>query len=107
MSVVRVIKNRVLEMFTEDNGKLSLSRVLSALVVLAPIVWVSYIVFYKGLPLPDLTGPAVFVGGGATHYGLGKWFGKNDVPAIPGALNANSAPPNVTLTPGTEFPKKN
>src|SRR6266403_2353025 len=101
MNIGRIIKNRILEMFTEDDGKLSLSRVLTGLIVISTIVWVSYFVFWKGI-FPDLTGPAVFVGGGgAAHYGLGKWFGKKeDVPEIPGALNANSAPPNVTLTPG-------
>lgn len=106
MNIARVIKNRVMEMFTEDNGKLSLSRVTSGLMVLSTIVWVTYLVF-KTTTLPDLTGPAIFAGGGgAAHYGLAKWFGKKDGdPVIPGALPANSAPPDVKLTPGTELPK--
>lgn len=108
MNIVRVVKNRILEMFTENDGKLSLSRVSSGSIVFATLGWVTYLVI-KNAALPDLTGPAVLVGGGgAAHYGIGKWFGKKeDVPEIPGALNANSAPPDVTLTPGTELPKKN
>lgn len=105
MNTTRVIKNRVMEMFTEDNGKLSLSRVTSGLMVLSTIVWVTYLVF-KTTVLPELTGPAVFASGGAAHYGLAKWFGKKDGdPVIPGALSANSAPPDVKLTPGTDLPK--
>ncbi len=105
MSIARVIKNRVMEMFTEDSGKLSLSRVTSGMMVLSTIVWVTYLVF-KTTTLPDLTGPAIFASGGAAHYGLAKWFAKKDSdPVIPGALLANSAPPDVKLTPGTDLPK--
>lgn len=106
MNIARIIKNRILEMFTEDDGKLSLSRVSSGAVVMAPIIWISFLVFKKH-ELPDLTGPAVFIGGGgAAHYGLGKWFAKKDDATIPGALDEDSKPPDVTLTPGTDLPKK-
>lgn len=101
----RILKNRILEMFTENDGKLSLSRVLASIIVLAPIFWVSYLVI-KTAVLPDLTGPAVFVGGGATQYGVGKWFAKKENGTIPGALDSNSVAPDVTLTPGTDLPKK-
>jgi hypothetical protein len=74
--MLKIIKARILEMFTEDNGKLSLSRVTSGLVVLGPLVWVSFLVF-KNHVLPDLEGPALFVTGGATHYGLGKFLKKD------------------------------
>lgn len=107
MNIARIVKNRVLEMFTEDNGKLSLSRVTAGSMVLSTIVWVSYVIV-KSTPhvLPDLTSAALFASGGAAHYGLGKWFGKKDGDAgIPGAMDPNAPPPDVTLTPGTSLPK--
>lgn len=108
MNAGRIIKNRILEMFTEDNGKLSLSRVCTGSMVLSAIVWVSYVIAASHPhALPDLTGPAVFTGGGAAHYGIGKWFAKKDDATIPGALADDSKPPDVTLTPGTTLPKKN
>jgi hypothetical protein len=61
------------DLFTEPDGiKWSLSRVTSAAMVFAPIVWVTFVVF-KTRIIPDLTSPALFATGGAVHGGLGKW----------------------------------
>ncbi len=67
------------DLFQENDGKWSLSRFTSASMVLSAIVWISYVII-KSSPhvLPDMTGPSIWAGGGATHYGLGKWFGKKD-----------------------------
>ncbi len=76
------IHKRFLELVCADDGKLSLSRVSPLASLVSVIVWVSYVI-YKSNPhtLPDLTGPAIFTGSGAAHYGIGKYFSakKDDV----------------------------
>lgn len=53
-----------------DGGEPSFSRWSSGTIVLATIIWVSYLVFRKH-ELPDLTGPAIFIGSGTgSAYGL-------------------------------------
>jgi len=82
------VKKFVTDLFCESDGKWSLSRFTSAAMVAATIVWVSAIVV-KTHVLPDLTAPAIFAGGAATHYGIGKWFGKKaEAGAADGAAQA-------------------
>jgi hypothetical protein len=74
------IKKFVTDLFCEADGNWSLSRFTSAGMVSATIGWISFIVFKLHQPLPDLTAPAIFAGGAATHYGIGKWFAKKADP---------------------------
>ena len=62
-----MLKDRVvavLEDLLKDSGKWSLSRGTSAVVVLATLTWVTYLVLTTHA-LPDLTAPGVFIGAGA------------------------------------------
>lgn len=68
----------------QESGKWSLSRFSSGLIVLATLAWITVLVI-KTHVLPDLEGPAFFVGGGAAHYGIGKWFDKKNDPTNPSA----------------------
>ncbi len=78
------------DLFTEPNGTTwSLSRVISAAMVFAPIVWVTFVVF-KTKMVPDLTSPALFATGGAVHGGVGKW--SEIVRDKLGLNNGNNAP---------------
>lgn len=89
------IPKLITDWFKEPDGKWSLSRATSAAMVVSAIVWVSYILG-KTHTLPDLTAPSIWAGGGATHYGIGKWF-----TAKKEALVANTAltpPPSTNVT---------
>jgi hypothetical protein len=70
-----MIKEKVLgfikSTFSEADGSGSASRVLSGMVVLSTIVWVSYLVI-KTTALPDLTSAAIYVGAGFSGYGVNK-----------------------------------
>jgi hypothetical protein len=86
------IMHFISDLFKEPDGKWSLSRFTSAAMVLSAIVWVS-IVLAKTHTLPDLTAPSIWAGGGATHYGIGKWFTAKKEALV---ANTVTAPPNVT-----------
>lgn len=72
MSLKAIANKLVTDLFTEDGGRWSLTRFTSAAVVIATICWVTYVVHHTQT-LPDLTSPAIFIGGGAAHLGVGKW----------------------------------
>lgn len=54
------------EVFSED-GRGSFSRVIQGFIVLMTCSWVTYIVI-RTRAIPDLGGPATFVGAGSLHY---------------------------------------
>jgi hypothetical protein len=58
------------EVFSED-GQGSFSRIASGFIVLATCGWVTYVVA-RTRTIPDLSGPSLFLGTGAAHYGLNK-----------------------------------
>ena len=82
------------DLFTEDGSKWSLTRLTSTVIVAFTLGWVTFVI-RQSHTLPDLTGPTLFVGGGAAHLGIGKWseFAKQKLgigaPPLPGP------PPNL------------
>ena len=62
----------MLEIIQEDNGKLSFSRSLSAIIVLSVLVMVMFVTFKDG-KLPDYGGATLFLTGSvASLYGSNK-----------------------------------
>ena len=57
--------------FDEPNGTWSSSRLLAGTVVVATLIWVSYLVITTH-SLPDLHGAALFIGAGFSGYGVNK-----------------------------------
>lgn len=67
--------------FSED-GQGSYSRFASGAIVFSTLGWITYLVIKHGA-LPDLSGPALFIGAGSAVYGVNK------AEAIVGALKGN------------------
>jgi|GEM_PF-5212154 hypothetical protein len=60
--------------FSEPTGTGSASRVLAAVSIGACIVWISYCVFKSG-NMPDMSGPAMWLGASFSGYGLNRISG--------------------------------
>ncbi len=55
-----------------DDSKPDIGAVCTMLTTLSVLLWVSHVVWHTH-SIPDLTGPATFVGvGAASHYGVNK-----------------------------------
>lgn len=78
------LKDKITILITDlfqENGHWSLSKVTSGAITIACIVWVSYVVTKNrnlSSATVDLEGIAFLLGGGAAHYGIGKWLGKKN-----------------------------
>lgn len=57
--------------FSEPDGTGSASRVLSGVVIVATLGWITYLVLTTHI-LPDLSGASLFVGAGFSGYGVNK-----------------------------------
>jgi hypothetical protein len=73
------------EVFSEG-GQGSFSRVIQGLIVLSTCGWVTYVVL-RTRAIPDLGGPATFVGAGSLHYMTNK------LPDIMNAFKGGPQPP--------------
>ena len=72
-----------------DDGKADVGKICSVLITISVLTWV-FLFLLKHWALPDLTGPATFMGiGTASHYGINK---VNDIVAA----YKNPAPPSPT-----------
>lgn len=59
------------EVLSEPNGQGSYSRVSGMMTVIATICWVTYLVVHNHA-LPDMAGPAAFLGAGQAQYATNK-----------------------------------
>ena len=60
------------DVFSEDDGRGSYSRIAAGAIVLSTICWVTYVTLRTHI-IPDLTGPLSFMcTGTAVHYGTNK-----------------------------------
>lgn len=69
------MKNKLLEFFEDDNGGLSMSRLMALLMVLCYLVWASWIV-YQGRSIPDM--PLQLGGLIVAVYGINKFGTKKE-----------------------------
>lgn len=61
------------QMFSEQDGTGSYSRLAGYSIVFSTICWCSYSLYKHGGTMPDLGGPAAFITSAAgIHYGLNK-----------------------------------
>lgn len=74
--------------FLKEDGKGSYSRVASFCIVMFTLLWVTLVVIHTAV-IPDLTGPALFLGTGTgINYGINQ--AKVVTKALKGDSNATS-----------------
>lgn len=91
----RYLPPPIREVLSEPDGTGSYSRVSGMMIVIATICWVTYLVLRNHL-LPDMAGPAAFLGAGQAQYATNKIVtvikGTTATPDTPtGASDANKS----------------
>lgn len=74
------------EILSEADGTGSYSRTTGFMIVLATLGWTTYLVLHNHA-FPDMTGPTLFIGGGA-----GTQYAANQIKNVAAALKTGVAP---------------
>lgn len=84
------------EILSEADGTGSYSRTVGFMIVVATLGWTTYLVLHNHA-FPDMTGPTLFIGGGAgTQYGINQI--KNVAAAAKSGIAAGTPVPVAPLT---------
>jgi hypothetical protein len=86
------------EILSEADGTGSYSRTVGFMIVVATLGWTTYLVLHNHA-FPDMTGPTLFIGGGAgTSYGLNQM--KNVAAAVKTGIAPGTPAPTAPPTGG-------